>query len=110
MPAGTYPTETAAKAGFDPSTTTTIVVPNGGTATRNFTLTAAATNGQGVAAARYYQQSQPEYFTSKGGATILFSPSGDPIAPQTRQSPQVTAVDGSNTTFFYAGSFDPEAG
>ncbi|HEU5211385.1 MAG TPA: carboxypeptidase-like regulatory domain-containing protein, partial [Gaiellaceae bacterium] len=45
VPAGTYPTETAAKTGYDPASTSTIVVPDGGAATRNFTLAAAAQSG-----------------------------------------------------------------
>ena len=45
VPAGTYPTLTASKAGFDPASASTIAVPDGGTATRNFTLNAAAQSG-----------------------------------------------------------------
>ncbi|HXZ57710.1 MAG TPA: carboxypeptidase-like regulatory domain-containing protein, partial [Gaiellaceae bacterium] len=45
VPAGTYATETAAKAGFDTASAATLVVPNGGTLTKNFTLNAAAQSG-----------------------------------------------------------------
>ncbi|HTS73439.1 MAG TPA: carboxypeptidase regulatory-like domain-containing protein, partial [Gaiellaceae bacterium] len=45
VPAGTYPTETAAKAGFDTASAATLVVPDGGTLTKNFTLNAAAQTG-----------------------------------------------------------------
>ena len=45
VPAGTYPTESAAKAGFVTSTVSTIAVPSGGTTTRDFALTAAAQSG-----------------------------------------------------------------
>ena len=45
VPAGTYPSLTAAKAGFDPASASSIAVPNGGGATRNFTLNAAAQSG-----------------------------------------------------------------
>ena len=45
VPAGTYPTETAAKPGFDPASASTIAVPDGGTLTKNFTLSAAAQSG-----------------------------------------------------------------
>ena len=45
VPAGTYPTLSVSKAGFDPSSSSTIAVPDGGTATRNFTLNAAAQSG-----------------------------------------------------------------
>jgi putative transposon-encoded protein len=45
VPAGTYPTLGASKTGFNPASVATIPVPDGGTATRNFTLTAAAQSG-----------------------------------------------------------------
>jgi hypothetical protein len=45
VPAGTYASVTVAKDGFDPASTSTIVVPDGGTATRNFTLNSAAQSG-----------------------------------------------------------------
>ena len=45
VPAGTYPTETAAKPGFDPASASTIAVPDGGSATKNFTLSASAQSG-----------------------------------------------------------------
>ena len=45
VPAGTYLTLTATKAGFDPASASSIAVPDGGTATRNFTLNAAAASG-----------------------------------------------------------------
>ena len=45
VPAGTYPTETAAKNGFDTVSAATLVVPDGGTLTKNFTLSAAAQSG-----------------------------------------------------------------
>ena len=45
VPAGTYPTETAAKPGFNPASAATLVVPDGGTLTKNFALTAAAQSG-----------------------------------------------------------------
>ncbi len=45
VPAGTYASMTAAKDGFDPASASTIVVPDGGTATRNFTLGSAAQSG-----------------------------------------------------------------
>jgi hypothetical protein len=71
-------------------------------ATNSATLNphAAATNGQGVAAAPYFWQDSPESFTSKGGATILFVKFGVPIVAQTRSSPQITTVDGTNNSFF----------
>jgi hypothetical protein len=45
VPAGAYPSLTASKAGFGPASVATIPVPDGGTATRNFTLSAAAQSG-----------------------------------------------------------------
>ena len=45
IPAGTYASLTASKPGFDPGSASTIAVPDGGTATRNFTLGAAAQSG-----------------------------------------------------------------
>jgi Carboxypeptidase regulatory-like domain len=45
VPAGTYASLTASKPGFNDGTASSIAVPNGGTATRNFTLTSAAQSG-----------------------------------------------------------------
>jgi hypothetical protein len=44
IPAGTYPTETASKPGLNSSTTTNIVIAEGGTTVKNFALTTAPTN------------------------------------------------------------------
>ena len=45
VPAGTYPSLTVSKDGFTPGSAASIAVPNGGTATRNFTLAAADQSG-----------------------------------------------------------------
>ncbi len=45
VPAGTYASETADKAGFTTATAANLVVPNGGTLTKNFALSAAAQAG-----------------------------------------------------------------
>jgi hypothetical protein len=45
VPAGTYPALTASKAGFNSGSASTIAVPDGGAATRNFTLGASAQSG-----------------------------------------------------------------
>lgn len=45
IPAGTYPSITASEEGFNPSTTTSIVVNDGATTTQNFLLNNAPTNG-----------------------------------------------------------------
>ena len=45
VPAGTYPSLTASKPGFDPGSAAPNTVPNGGTLTRNFTLSGSAQSG-----------------------------------------------------------------
>jgi hypothetical protein len=45
VPAGTYSTETVTQPGFNTASASTLVVPDGGTLTRNFTLSAAAQSG-----------------------------------------------------------------
>jgi hypothetical protein len=45
VPAGTYPSLTASAPGFDPRSVADVAVPDGDTATRDFTLTAATTSG-----------------------------------------------------------------
>jgi hypothetical protein len=45
IPAGTYPTETASDPGFNPSTTTTIVVTDAGTTVKDFALSALSASG-----------------------------------------------------------------
>ena len=68
---------------------------------------AAATNAQAVAASPYFDPTTPEFFTSVGPSTFLFEPDGTRKAtPEIRQTPDLTAVDGTDTTFF--GSFDLE--
>ncbi|MEM9272444.1 MAG: S8 family serine peptidase [Cyanobacteria bacterium P01_F01_bin.143] len=62
---------------------------------------AAATNAQSVAAIPFFDQDNPESFTSQGPTTILFEPDGTPLAvPEIRQTPDIAAIDGTNTTFF----------
>ena len=48
---------------------------------------------------------QLESFSSAGGVPILFNNAGSPIAPVTRQTPDVVGPDNGNTTFF--GVDDP---
>ena len=68
---------------------------------------AAATNAQAVAVSRYTDPFTPEFFTSVGPSTFLFELDGTRKAtPEIRQTPDLTAVDGTDTTFF--GSFDLE--
>ena len=71
---------------------------------------AAATNAEAVAAAPYYRQDRPEYFTSLGSTTFFYeyetNANGNPIAvdrkdtPEVRNKPDITAIDGTDTTFF----------
>ncbi len=70
-----------------------------------------ATGGLGVAAAFYGDTpkfgSRPrlEPFSSKGGVPVLFDVAGNRLAtPEVRQQPDITAPDGTNTTFFYSDS------
>jgi Subtilase family/RTX calcium-binding nonapeptide repeat (4 copies)/Calx-beta domain len=60
----------------------------------------AAVNGRSVGAVNYFDQSNPAGFTSAGPNTILFSPTGTPIAAQVRQNPDFAAIQGTDTTFF----------
>ncbi|MGH8576785.1 MAG: S8 family serine peptidase [Gammaproteobacteria bacterium] len=74
----------------------------------------AALGGLGVGAADYRQTpafntSPPliETFSSAGGTPILFDTAGNRLAtPEIRQQPDITAPDGTDTTFF--GGSDPE--
>ena len=72
---------------------------------------AAAINAQAVAAVPWFDQDNPESFTSKGSTTILFNADGTPKPsaeadgiqqpiPETRNTPDIAAIDGTNTTFF----------
>ena len=71
---------------------------------------AAATNAEAVAAAPYYRQDRPESFTSLGSTTFFYEyetdANGNPIAvdrkdlPEIRNKPDITAIDGTDTTFF----------
>ena len=65
-----------------------------------------AAGGLGVGAARYshtpeFGVSPPlrEYFSSKGGTTVLFDTSGNPVNIL-RQKPDIVAADGGDNTFF----------
>ncbi len=62
---------------------------------------AGATNAEAVAAAPYFNQLRAETFTSNGPTTILFTPVGQRLATaQVRQTPKITSIDGTDTTFF----------
>ncbi|ELS04865.1 Ca2+-binding protein, RTX toxin [Xenococcus sp. PCC 7305] len=69
----------------------------------------AATNAQAVAAIPFFDQNNPEPFTSEGPNTILFEPNGTLKAvPEIRQTPDIAAIDDTNTTFFIPGNDIPE--
>lgn len=66
---------------------------------------AAAAQAMAVAAAPYFDSHNVESFSAEGGTTILFTPTGSRLGtPDVRQTPDITAVDGTNTSFF-TGNF-----
>ena len=61
----------------------------------------AATNASAVAAVRFSDQENPEFFTSHGPTTILFDRNGNRLdSPEVRQTPDFSAIDGTDTNFF----------
>ena len=61
----------------------------------------AAINAQAVAAIPFFDQDNPEPFTSEGPTKVLFNVNGTPKAiPEIRNTPNIAAIDGTNTTFF----------
>jgi hypothetical protein len=75
-----------------------------GTNSPTITPHAASPNAMAVAADPFFNQRNPEPFTSKGPATFLFAPDGTRLAtPQVVNKPDIAAIDGVSTTFFFGG-------
>ena len=77
VPAGTYPTETADRPGFNTGTASTLAVPDGGTRTQNFALSAASQSGCFVDNTQTaFQRGVPANcdLTSSPGSVVLASP------------------------------------
>ncbi|MFL5960648.1 MAG: PxKF domain-containing protein [Gaiellaceae bacterium] len=77
VPAGTYATETADDPGFNTGTASTLVVPDGGTSTQNFTLSAASQSGCFVDNTQTaFQRGVPTNcdLTSSPGTVVLAAP------------------------------------
>ena len=77
---------------------------------------ASATNAKAVGAVPYFNQENPESFTSLGPTTILYEYVTDgsgnitgiqrKATPEIRQKPDFAAIDGTDTTFFGSSDFD----
>jgi hypothetical protein len=65
----------------------------------------ASSNAMSVGAVDYWAQHSYASFTSMGPSTILFGPAGTPLGSvDLRAKPDITALQGTNTTFFFAGN------
>jgi hypothetical protein len=61
----------------------------------------------GVAAYPFFPPNIPEYFTSPGPATIYFDKDNRRLKkPEVRQKPDIAAMDGGNTTFFFEDALE----
>jgi hypothetical protein len=71
---------------------------------------AAAAGALAVAAAPYFDSHNVESFSSAGPTTILFTSTGAPLStPDVRQTPDITSIDGTNTSFFTGDIFSKGA-
>ncbi|MCC2668442.1 MAG: bpr, partial [Armatimonadetes bacterium] len=60
-----------------------------------------AAGAMAVGAVDYDNQGNPSSFTSAGPSVILFDPNGGPLgAPNVRNKPDISAIQGTDTTFF----------
>jgi hypothetical protein len=63
----------------------------------------------GVAAYPFFRPFIPEYFTSPGPSTIYFNRNNRRLnKPDVREKPDVAAMDGANTTFFFDDALEDE--
>ncbi len=69
-----------------------------------------AAGANGTAAYPFFPPFVPESFTSSGPVTIYFDDKNNPLPnPDRRQKPDIAAMDGANTTFFFSdASQDPD--
>ena len=77
---------------------------------------ASANNAEAVGAVPYFNQENPESFTSLGPTTIFYEYVTDgsgkitgiqrQATPEIRQKPDIAAIDGTDTTFFGSPDFD----
>jgi len=77
--------------------------------TRSPTVTAhgSGDGGLAVAAAPYFNHSTPESFTSTGPRTVIYAPDGSRLPfEDIREAPQICAIDGTDTTFFYLSDYE----
>jgi len=62
-----------------------------------------------VAAYPFFRPFIPEFFTSPGPSTIYFNRNNRRLAkPEVREKPDVAAMDGANTTFFFQDALEDE--
>ncbi|MEM9066305.1 MAG: GC-type dockerin domain-anchored protein [Planctomycetota bacterium] len=66
-----------------------------------------AAGGMSVAAQGYFSDFL-ETFSSRGPATIQFDNNGNRISEEIRQKPDITATDGTDTSFFPSGNSDSD--